>query len=97
MEIANLFAFRSTDPRGLATADDPVGPENDRHLKDLSALSGRVVVAWGTDPRSKLRMKSAAEVLTRPLWCLGMTKDGSPRHPLYVPYSRPLTPREPRQ
>jgi hypothetical protein len=28
----------------------------------------------------------------RALWCLGTTKDGHPRHPLYVAAKQPLVP-----
>ena len=32
LSIINLFALRSTDPRGLLLVDDPCGPENDAYI-----------------------------------------------------------------
>jgi hypothetical protein len=30
--MANLFAWRATDPKALGTAPDPIGPDNDTWL-----------------------------------------------------------------
>ena len=83
--MTNLFACRSTDPKGLLAVADPVGPENDDVL-ELAAGYGGVLAAWGAHPIAKAR---AAEVLRllgwREIECLGLTKGGAPRHPLYVP------------
>ena len=43
----NLFAWVSTDPKGLIEQLAPVGPENDAHLQRLAEEYGTVVVAWG--------------------------------------------------
>lgn len=84
--IANLFAFRATDPRELLTADDPIGPENDVWLHSLTAAVDRVVVGWGTGryPRIGNRWERVAEILApaNPV-CLATAKDGQPCHPLY--------------
>ena len=45
--MANLFAWRATEPRDLLTAPDPIGPDNDAWLERLAAQSGLVVAAWG--------------------------------------------------
>jgi hypothetical protein len=98
-EVVNLFALRATDPRELSKHPDPVGAENDEHLRraadEVVSAKGRIVVAWGAHRFARRR----AEEVRRIYWpfrldCLGTTKDGSPRHPLYVPYSQPLVPWE---
>lgn len=86
--VRNLFALRATDPKELLTADDPVGPEGDREL--LLSVAGTVdllIVAWGTGVPFG-RDRHAMDLFTsrgfaRP-HCLGVTKDGSPRHPRCV-------------
>jgi hypothetical protein len=88
MVMLNVFAYRSTDPRKLKTLplDEAVGPENDRHLLRHALLSDLVVCAWGAHAAlgsrgEVVRAKLDARV---PLYVLGLTKDGHPKHPLYL-------------
>lgn len=85
--VVNLFAFRSTDPSALKTAEDPVGPENDDAIHDAVVRSRVVVVAWGAYPLSVRRGSNVLELIReigRTPLCLAKTKRGRPRHPLYV-------------
>jgi len=84
--MLNLFAFRSTDPAGLNTASDPVGPENDRVLVELTR-DRSTLCAWGVNGSLGGRDVAVCKLLRglgRTLVCLGTTKGGHPRHPLYV-------------
>src|SRR4029079_19593153 len=45
--VVNLFAFRATNPADLLDAPDPVGPENDAHVRDAAKGAGLVMAAWG--------------------------------------------------
>jgi hypothetical protein len=85
LTVVNLFALRSTDPSGLAIDHDPVGPDNDTHIAEQIRLHslGVIVGAWGAHPFAR---KRAEEVMQKhgPFSCLGTTKAGAPRHPLYV-------------
>lgn len=85
MLILNLYAFRTPYPKVMKAAADPVGPENDRVL---SEATGTVVAGWGTNADST-RVARALSLLPR-LHALGVTKEGHPRHPLYVPSDAPL-------
>lgn len=109
--MANAYAFRATDPRDLHVADGPVGEPGewaDLWLYSLALESDLVVAAWGADPGpdptrpehvlhtvcSALRVRAAIG-LRHGLFALGLTQNGSPRHPLYVradviPVSYPL-------
>lgn len=96
--VTNLFALRSTDPAGLRQVDDPVGPGNDRAILDSALEADAVVCAWGVHGELFGRAaKVLADLRAWPgvgdkLHCLALTKDGSPRHPLYVGYDVQPTP-----
>ena len=96
--VGNLFAYRATDVRRLASAANPGGPENDEHLRSIMQDATRVIVAWG--PAAKLpvhlrrryiRVTQIADELDKHLFCFGVAKDGHPRHPLMLAYDTPLT------
>lgn len=96
LRIVNLYALRATDSHELWAADDPVGPDNDRHLAAAAEAAtrtvGPIIVAWGAHARAD-RVRAAVALLARKdLLCLGITKAGAPRHPLYLPASAPLMP-----
>jgi len=85
MSVVNLYAYRSTDPKYAGMAAQPVGPENDATITEEASRADLVVVAWGAYSHGKNRIKQVLELLRpRRILCLGTTKDGSPRHPLYV-------------
>lgn len=91
--VVNLFAFRSTDPSGLRLVTDPVGPENDTHLRRAVEQCHPVVAAWGAGGGLRNRAAGVQSLLLQvglPVTCLGVTKDGHPRHPLYVKGSQEL-------
>ena len=80
--MANLFAFRATDPAEMKTADDPVGPRNNWWLKKLSSEAGIVVAAWGNDGAFRGRSEQVRNMLPA-LCCLKVNRSGEPAHPLY--------------
>jgi hypothetical protein len=84
--MANLFAYRSTQPADMLAQDDPVGPENDGYLRRLAAEAGVVVAAWGTHGTHGGRHRAVRAMLPG-LHYLRLTKDGHPGHPLYLPAS----------
>ena len=84
MAAGNLFAWRATDPRELRQVPDPVGPENDRHLIEMSGSADAVVAAWGARGNYRNRDSSVLGLLKGTVEHLGLTKRGYPRHPLYL-------------
>jgi hypothetical protein len=93
--VVNLFAARATDPATLTEFADPVGPENDAAIRQAFCQNhGPLVAAWGVASRPLVaaRVRAVVEFLgPRARWsCLGLTADGSPRHPLYVRSAAPL-------
>lgn len=87
--VVNLFALRATDPRSLRSVADPVGPQNDAVLAEGALWADHVLCAWGGHG---VHMGRGAEVTARlracgkPLWQLGLTGSGQPKHPLYISY-----------
>lgn len=83
-QVLNLFALRATDPSILAIHPDPVGEDNDSLISWFARHHrGPVIVAWGA--HAQLVPDRVDRVLNLlgdvPLHCLGVTKDGHPRHP----------------
>ena len=91
--VANLFAYRSTNPDNLDLAGDAVGPHNDKAILQVAGQAEIRVVAWGV-PLSKFiadRAEAVKELLADfPLHVVGLTKDGHPRHPVRM--ANPLEP-----
>lgn len=87
LEVGNLFALRSTDPKALRKHPDPVGPENDSALLGIAERAHLIVLAWGNLGTYKGRADDVL-LLLRPylgkLHLLELTKEGEPIHPLYV-------------
>jgi hypothetical protein len=82
MILVNLFAYCSTDPRGLRKTADPVGPDNDDYLKAACEEASLSVCAWSSLGRYRQRDKEVLHFVREP-HCLTILKDGSPGHPLY--------------
>lgn len=83
--VVNLFALRATDPRHLRLVGDPVGPENDAHIQRVAGEANLIILGYGADPIATERAAQVCTLLAgRKLFCLGKTKAGAPRHPLYL-------------
>jgi hypothetical protein len=99
--VANLFGIRATDPAAMRKMRDPVGPVNHDWVLEAVRLAGSpsdtakcgpVVCAWGTHGaylNQDLTVLGWIEHVCRPM-ALGMTRDGHPKHPLYMPYESRL-------
>jgi hypothetical protein len=88
LTLGNLFALRSTDPRALRSAFDPIGPANDTSLLAIcDETGGNIICGWGSHGSF---MGRGAEVTKRLLeWgarpmALKLTGAGDPGHPLYL-------------
>ena len=81
--MTNLFALRATDPKEMMKHPMPIGSENDGWLLELSQEAGIVIAAWGTKGGFQQRDKAVYAMIDN-LKCLGLTKAGHPKHPLYL-------------
>lgn len=93
MYMLNIFGYRATDPAVMKAALDPVGPENDRTIAKHVRRCGLVIACWGVHGAFSEREQRITQLpqVRQKLHCLGQTKAGHPRHPLYLPKSaRPV-------
>jgi hypothetical protein len=93
--VVNFHAYRATDWRALRLLDEAtrVGPENLRHIAQAVAETKGGIFAWGThlsdlagDVGYALEAMNLMKWPTMSPMCLGLTKHGHPKHPLYQPH-----------
>ncbi len=93
--MTNLFAFRATDPRVMKENGYPVGHHNNGALLQTAEKCTAIVAAWGTHGAFRDRAAEVRTFLSKSgysLSCLDLTKDGHPKHPLYVAAAAKLQP-----
>jgi hypothetical protein len=89
LTVVNLFAFRARDPKVMRKAVDPVGPDNDQHIADVAGAGGLTICAWGLNGghlRRDLQVIAWLRDKGIETHCLRITGNGSPGHPLMLPY-----------
>jgi hypothetical protein len=86
--VVNLFALRATDPGKLKEHYPVLTSEerrNDSHILAACANAGRIIAAWGCDGTLRGRDADVTKMLAQyPVECMGVTKEGHPKHPLYL-------------
>lgn len=95
--VGNVFAYRSTDVKGLTLAGDPYGPENPMHLNQIIEDADILVPCWGDRKKLDRRLQSNFDwikarflVSGKPVMTFGFTSSGDPKHPLMLGYKTPL-------
>lgn len=93
--VVNVMAWRSTYPKELLAAPDPMGPENERYVRAAAATpDALIVVAWGEAIKRPLRHFTLPVIdwlrQHNDVHCFGLTDTKQPRHPLMLAYSTPL-------
>lgn len=90
LEVANCYAWRTADPVLLwgNRGQDIVGPDNVERVRTALGRASLVICAWGAYPVDSSPVPGLLANVE--CWCLGVTKNGSPRHPLYVRGDAPL-------
>lgn len=99
--VVNLYSLRATNPRELWTHPNPIGELGGHHLYSQVHAAydnhAEIIAAWGTHGARHDRGSNVAQGMANvgfELHCLGTTKDGHPKHPLYVPGDMPIVPWE---
>lgn len=95
--ILNLYAYRSTQPDALRHVNDPFGVGNRAAwavgIGNAVKNNRPIVCAWGAHGIIHGGYKTFIDDAQRGgarLVCLGKTKEGHPRHPLYVRGDQPF-------
>lgn len=87
IEVVNLFGLRATNPDELRRHPDPIGHLGTPAIGDAVIGAPLVVAAWGTHGALYGRGAKVRRLIGEwggTLHHLGLTKDGHPRHPLYL-------------
>jgi hypothetical protein len=78
--------------RSPTAAAAPVGPDNDRHIREAALetqlIGSFIICAWGVHGKHNGRGDTVSRLLAGEgfdLLSLDETRDGHPRHPLYLP------------
>ena len=95
--VGNVFAYRATDVRELATASDPIGPLNSIHLRQIADEADVLVPCWGSRGKLPRHMRhhltdclSALRGFEKTVVSFGLSQSGDPLHPLMLGYSTEL-------
>ncbi len=96
VELVNIFAYRSRDWRNLRdlSLEEATGPENRFYLENALHSGSEIIVGWGEN--CTIHHRDYQELSD---WfrgynsnCLGTTREGHPRHPLFVRSDTPIQP-----
>lgn len=93
LTVVNLFAYRATNPGELKKVPDPIGPDNNRIIREEvdEHYFDRIVIAWGNNGALCGRSTAVMNMLKNdPLHCFGFSQTGEPLHPLYIKYGKLL-------
>lgn len=97
--VVNIYALRATSPNELRNVIDPVGPENNRVLREFARQAAHadapIVCAWGSNVPHIERARQVIQTFHAAgaaMVCFGKNKGGSPKHPLYLRSDAPLVP-----
>ena len=86
--VVNQYAYRSSSPAVLARLNDEEaeGPANyiawNEALTYAAKNTGWILVAWGNGGQNRGRFNFWVEHHELEMRCLGVTQNGSPKHPL---------------
>lgn len=96
LEVVNLFAYRTPDPLELRAVKNPVGKQNDEYIMEVCERADVIILGWGNHGSLLGRSEKVLTMLNSnehyKIRCLGETKLGHPRHPLYLKHTMSLQP-----
>lgn len=84
--VCNAYPLRSTDPRNIGgdSDDDDAWCRNMDAIQHAADEAHRIVCCWGARITPARQRHVLSALRPRDVYHLGLTKDGFPRHPLYL-------------
>lgn len=87
--VCNIFAYRATNPKELLKIHNPFGDQNIFITRQLADEVETIVCAWGNKEIINKLLKGNEPYLllqycTNKLHYIDISKDGIPKHPLYL-------------
>lgn len=80
--VINLYSLRTPDPNVLRGHTQPKGSEHERSFQEALEGHSDVICAWGLQGGP---ISSHFSPGTHRIFHLGLNRDSSPKHPLYLP------------
>ncbi|WP_027578407.1 DUF1643 domain-containing protein [Bradyrhizobium sp. Ai1a-2] len=95
LAMMNVCDYRATKPEMLLKPGVvPRSKGNLPLIRDTAKQAQKIVCAWGNIHKRlvdhAIEVESALRADDHELWCLGVNKGGTPKHPLYVKGDTPL-------
>lgn len=93
--VVNTGAVRETNSDLAVIHPDPIGPDNAYWVHSMLSMCKVHIAGWGPKAAKFGGDKIVKEIFEQAgiqLYALKINKDGSPQHPLYLPYDMPLIP-----
>lgn len=91
--LANLYSYRATNPKELKKVIEKKGEiyaqgeKNIEIIKKLEKRSDILILGWGNNAKNFQMSQDILKILDRKkMRCLDITKEGEPKHPLYIRY-----------
>lgn len=81
--MTNIFAWRETKAELMLLEKEPIGEENDKFLLQCAEKAGIIIAAWGNHGKHLNRGDKIKQMIPN-LYCLKITNEGNPWHPLYL-------------
>lgn len=88
--VYNMASLRATNPDKLLAAPGivAIGPDNGTYLRQCALVHKDILVAWGSHKFADRERTAVVYYMLQSMgshvWCLGVNKDGNPKHPLYL-------------
>lgn len=85
LDVRNLYPFRATKPADLKKAMkvmDVTGGDRGKSELRAAMTADLVIAAWGGNASLAAEDRAIELLKPRPMWCLALTQDGQPVHPL---------------
>ncbi len=99
IRICNLFSIISGNPKIVISSSEPIGHYTDSIIQDSCHwlkechLRPILICGWGNNGIFRHRAEKVKKILKQyvsELYCLGLTKNSQPKHPLYLKYTEKI-------